>query len=140
MRWSLISFVGICLLIPACSTQRVSKNADAELYREAFSPSWGGAIQKGFRYRGRNLLVVFKCHTSGVATSEPFVFVQTTDGWHCLYHHATERFEMDATVEGDRLLLWRMEWPGDKLQRTEYWSYDLRHLDAASYEGSSVKH
>jgi hypothetical protein len=38
---------------------------------------------------------------------------------------------MEATIEGDRLVLWRVEWPDGKLHRTEFMSYDLRTLDAA---------
>ena len=128
MRLSLVASFCLCLLIEACST---SKHADADLYREAFTPSFGGAMQKSFSYRGRDLLVVFKSYTSGNATSEPFVFVQTVNGWHCIYHHATVWTLMDATVEGDRLILWRSAWPGDESRRTAFWSYDLKRLDAA---------
>ena len=130
MRWVLLSLMGIGLLLPACSADRGTNGSDAQLYREAFRPSWGGATQQGFRYGGRHFLVVFQCHTSGVATSEPFVFVQTTNGWHCIYHHITERFAMDATVEGHTLLLRRMEWPGGKLRCSQYWSCDLGHFSA----------
>ena len=75
--------------------------------------------------------MVIRCHTSGVATSEPFILVQTESGWRCLFHAATVAFEMEATIEGDRLVLWRLEWPDGKRQRSEFMSYDLRTLDAA---------
>ena len=130
MRISLLLLLSGCCLVTSCSTPRPPRDANAELCREAFSPSWGGATQKGFTYHGRRLFVVIRCHTSGVTTSEPFILVQTESGWRCLFHATTVRFEMEASIEGDRLVLWRLEWPDGKRQRSEFMSYDLRTLDA----------
>ena len=131
MKSPFLFLLCVCLLAPSCSTHRVSTDADTELYRQAFSPCFGGVTQKALAYQGRSLLCAFRCPTSGVTTSEPFVFVQRANGWHCLYHAPLLRFGMDATIDGGRLILWRLDWPNGKLQRTEYWSYDLNHLDAA---------
>lgn len=132
MRLSLLLLLSACCVVfSSCSTPRPPRDAKADLCREAFSPSPGGETQKGFIYRGRSLLVVIRCHTSGVATSEPFILVQTERGWRCLFHAATVRFGMEATIEGDRLVLWRLEWLDGKPQRSEFMSYDLRTLDTA---------
>ena len=131
MRLALPLLLCFGWLVSSCSTRRNAPDANAELSRQAFSPSFGGETQKGFIYGGRSILVVIRRHTSGVPTSEPFVLVQRDGDWHCLFHAATSRFAMEATIEGDRLVLWRVEWPDGKLHRTEFMSYDLRTLDAA---------
>ena len=106
--------------------------ADEQLYRLAFlTESVGGSEQKGFSYRGHSLLVVFRCNASGRASSEPFVFVQTAKSWHCLFHAADLLSEMDATVEGNELVLWQLDWKGGNFHRNKFWTYDLRQLDAA---------
>lgn len=130
--------LAVCCMLAAGSVHCVAADINAQLCREAFSQSFGGATQKGFTYRGRSLLVVIRCHTSGVATSEPFVLVQDKkDGWRCLFHAATSRFDMEATIDGDHLVLWRLDWTAGKKQRTEFIKYDLSTLEAAEPQHSA---
>ena len=130
MKWAYQILFLVGIFISSCSTQHVSPAADAQLYRLALSPSLGGSPQKPLFYRGSSLLVIYRNNLSRGVATEPFVFVQTSKGWHCLYHHTSLPFEMYATIKRDRLVLWKVEWVAGERQLSKYWNYDLRHLDA----------
>ncbi|MGA2616304.1 MAG: hypothetical protein ABSF26_01765 [Thermoguttaceae bacterium] len=81
-------------------------------------------------YKGRKLLVVFRSHTLGRYSSEPFVFAEQSGKWVRLLHAATCFFHTEASIDGNWLVLWRLKEPGDKA-KTEFLKYNLLELDAA---------
>ena len=81
-------------------------------------------------YKKQKLVVYFRCYTSGVTTSEPYVFVEKDGRWVRVLTTMMCRFGMEATIEGDALVLWRLEWPKGKKEKTEYLRFDLKTLNA----------
>ena len=90
--------------------------------------TWGGARTTELTYNGRKLVVYFRAYTSGLPTSEPVVFVEKEGRWIQVLSAMMCRSEMAATIEGDALVLWRLE--GTK-EKTEYARFNLTNLDAA---------
>ena len=81
-------------------------------------------------YKKQKLVVYFRSYTSGVATSEPYVFVEKEGRWVRVLTGMMCRCEMEATIEGDALVLWRLDWPNKKKEKTEYLRFNLKTLDA----------
>lgn len=92
--------------------------------------TWGGAKTQEFNYRKQRLVVYFRSHTSGLPTSQPVVFVEKNGRWIQVLSAMMCRFEMEATMEGDSLILWRLEWPDGKRKKTEFLRFSLTNLDA----------
>lgn len=101
----------------------------AELHKWAMS-SWGGAAMTSLTYKKQRLVVYFRSYTSGVATSEPYVFVERGGRFERVLTAAVCQCEMEATIEGDALVLWRLDWPNKKKEKTEYLRFNLKTLDA----------
>lgn len=101
----------------------------AELHKWAMS-TWGGAGMTQLTYKKQRLVVYFRSYTSGEATSEPYVFVERGGRWERVLTAAVCRCEMEATIEGDALVLWRLDWPNKKKEKTEYLRFNLKTLDA----------
>jgi hypothetical protein len=110
------------------SSPKVFESA-AEMHKWAMS-TFGGAGVTELTYKKQKLVVYFRCYTSGVATSEPYVFVEKDGRWVRVLTAMMCRCEMEATIEGDALVLWRLDWPKGKKEKTEYLKFDLRNLDA----------
>ncbi len=91
----------------------------------------GGAKKQEFTYKERQLVVYFRCYTSGLPTSEPVAFVEKNGRWIQVLSAMMCRFEMEATVEGDALVLWRLEWPNGERKKTYFLRFNLANLDAA---------
>ena len=81
-------------------------------------------------YKKRKLVVYFRCYTSGVATSEPIVFVEKDGQWIQILSAMMCRCAMEATIGRDSLILWRLEWPKGVRQKKEFLRFDLANLDA----------
>jgi len=104
----------------------------AELHTWANS-TWTGASMTKLTYKQHKLLVCFRSYTSGVATSEPFVFLEQDGGrWVRLLTAQMCQCEMEATIKGDSLILWRLDWLNKKKQKTEYLKFNLKTLDTGS--------
>jgi len=80
-------------------------------------------------YKKQKLVVYFRCYTSGVETSEPYVFVKRDGRWIRVLSAMVCRFAMEATIEGDSLVLWRLEPHGGKVEKTEFLRFNLTNLD-----------
>ena len=102
--------------------------SEAELSHWAGSSSFGGGRALPFEYHGRRLMVVFRCHTSGIASSEPFLFLEDKGKWIRLLHAMTCYFEMEASIQDDELTLWHLEWPKGTRTRTAFLKYNLADL------------
>ena len=88
-------------------TNEPAEFADRKALTEwARSSSFGGARIDELAAASQSLVVVFRRHTSGVPTSEVFVFAERDGKWHRLLWAATGRWEATATVEGDHLTVW----------------------------------
>src|SRR6266540_1466969 len=68
----------------------------AAMHRWAVS-TWGGAGMTELTYRKQKLVVYFRSYTSGVATSEPYVFVERDGRWMRVLTAMMCRCEMEAT-------------------------------------------
>ncbi len=99
-----------------------------ELHKWAGS-TWGGAYRTELTYGKQKLVVIFRCYTSGVATSEPYVFVEKDGRWVRVLTAMMCHCEMAATIEGDSLVLWRLDWPKGKIEKTEYLRFNLKNLN-----------
>ncbi len=93
--------------------------------------TFGGAIKQALTYKERKLVVYFRCYTSGVPTSEPVVFVEKGGRWIQVLSAMACPFEMEASIELDELVLWRLEWPKGKRTKTEFLRFRLVNLDVA---------
>lgn len=93
------------------------------------SKTWGGARKTELTYKDRKIVVYFRARTSGIRTSEPSVYAERNGSWMRVLTTVTCRCELEASLDGDALVLWRTEQTGDKKQRVEYLRYDLRNLD-----------
>lgn len=92
--------------------------------------TWGGADVKELTYKNQKLVVIFRCYTSGVATSEPYVYVEKDGHWVRVLTAMMCRDQMGATIEGDNLILWRLKWPKEnQVKKMEYLRFDLKNLD-----------
>ncbi len=92
--------------------------------------AWGGYGMRELTYHNQKLVIYFRSHTSGIVTSEPFVFVERAGRWIRVLTAMTCSFEMDATIEGDALVLWRLS-RDKKKEKTEYLRFNLANLNAA---------
>jgi hypothetical protein len=102
----------------------------ASAMAEWATSTWGGAKIQELTYKERKLVVYFRCYTSGVPTSEPVVFVEKNGRWIQVLRAMMGSFEMEATIEGDALVLWRLEWPEGTKKKTEFLRFNLENLDA----------
>jgi hypothetical protein len=134
MRIFVLSFMLCCA---ACADTATNANPYAPHAFEttAAMEKWatstfGGASKTELTYQKQNLVVYFRCYTSGVPTSEPVVFVEKEGRWIQVLSAMTCRFEMEATIEQDVLILWRLDWPKGKRQKTEFLKFNLTNLDA----------
>ena len=102
--------------------------------------AFGGAIKEERTYKEHQLVVYFRSYTSGVATSEPYVFFKKDGKWICLLSTMMCRCEMTATIDGDFLILWRLDYPEGKAPslkspgepiKTEYLRLNLKSLNAS---------
>jgi hypothetical protein len=59
------------------------------------------------------------------------VFVEKDGRWIQVLRAMMCSFDMEATIERDALILWRLEWPKNKMQKTEFLRFNLANLDAA---------
>lgn len=91
----------------------------------------GGSKKQEFTYKERKLVVYFRCYTSGLPTSEPVAFVEKNGRWIQVLSAMVCRFEMEASIESDALVLWRLEWPNGERKKTEFLRFNLANLDAA---------
>jgi len=103
----------------------------ADMHKWAMS-TWGGAGKTELTYKKHKLVVYFRSYTSGIATSEPFVFVERGGRWVRVLTAMMCRCEMEATIEGDALVLWRLDWPNKKKEKTEYLRFNLKELSSGS--------
>ena len=110
------------------SSPKFFKSA-AEMHQWAMS-TWGGAGSAKLTYKKQKLVVYFRSYTSGVPTSEPFVFAEKNGEWKRVLTAMCCGCEMEATIEGDSLILWRVDWPNKKKTKTEYLRFNLKNLDA----------
>ena len=110
------------------SSPKVFESA-ADLHKWAMS-TWGGAGMTELTYKRQKLVVYFRSYTSGIATSEPYVFVEKDGRWVRVLTGMMCRCGMEATIEGDALVLWRLDWPNKKKEKTEYLRFNLKTLDA----------
>lgn len=108
-----------------------------ELTHWAAQSLGGASTSPMLAYRGRELVVAFRVHTSGVATSEPFVFLEEAGAWHCILHAATVDAEMEASIQRDTLILWRLDGLDGSMQRREVLRLSLIDLEPASLSASA---
>ena len=99
--------------------------SEEALRRWGEGSAFGGGWVTEVSFRGYRLVVVFRCHTSGTSSSEPFVFVERAGRWQQLLHVATAPWGAAVSVEGDYLVLWRSEGSGKPPHRTEWLRYNL---------------
>jgi hypothetical protein len=93
--------------------------------------TWGGAIVKELTYKKQKLVVIFRSYTSGVPTSEPYLYVEKDGHWVRVLTAMMCRDQMEATIEGDNLILWRLKWSKEnQVKKIEYLRFDLKNLDA----------
>jgi hypothetical protein len=136
MRILILSLLLCCAARAADTTTNANPYAPhafesaAAMHKWATS-TWGGAKTQEFTYKERKLVVYFRCYTSGVATSEPVVFVEKNGRWIHVLSAMMCSFEMEASIERDALVLWRLEWPKGKRKKTEFLRFTLANLDAA---------
>ena len=102
--------------------------SEEALRRWGESSAFGGGWVTELAFRGHRLAVVFRFHTSGTSSSEPFVFVERAGRWHLLLHAATAPWGAAASVEGDHLVLWRLGGSGKRPHRTEWLRYNLAEV------------
>ena len=96
--------------------------------------SFGGGTEERLRYRKQRIRVYLRQHTSGVTTSEPVVFIEKADhSWFKILHLPVFALGITATIEGDSLILWRLdEAPKKETKRIELLKLDLTSLAFAS--------
>jgi hypothetical protein len=104
-------------------------NSGAELEK------WANSTCCGYEktvlwYKKHELVIYFRIYTSGVISYEPFVFVEKNGRWMRVLTAMDCGFLMEATIEGDTLVIWRLDWPEGKKKKTEFLRFDLRNLDA----------
>lgn len=100
----------------------------AALHQWATTSTFGSGRTYELDYKGRKVFVAFLCHTSGLPTSEPFVFLEESGRWVRILKAAIANTEMEATIEGDALILWSLTWPAGKRIQTEALRFELKHL------------
>jgi hypothetical protein len=98
------------------------------LYTWLTTSTIGACRDHNFTYNGHRLVVAFRCHTSGGATAEPFIFLERAGKWVRLLKAPIQNCEMEATMENDAIVLWSLTWPDGKRTRTEALRYDLTLL------------
>ncbi len=125
--WSAIGVAAALDIQPAADPATFDSAAD--VIQWANRTGADSARSTAFGYKGRKLLVVFRSRTWGRYSSEPFVFAERSGKWVCLLCAATCYFHMEASVECDSLVIWRLKGPGDKA-KTEFLRYSLTELDA----------
>jgi len=92
--------------------------------------TWGGTVDTELTYQKYKLVVYIRTYTSGVATSEPFVFMEKNGKWYRILTSMTCPCEMEVGIEGDTLFFWRWEWPlpQGKGEKIEYMRFNLKNL------------
>jgi hypothetical protein len=112
----------------------------AEMEAWAMS-AWGGTTKTELTYDRRKVVIYFRSHTSGISTSEPHIFMQRDGRWMRILTTITCTFDMEATLEGDALVLWRLEGAetlegqNKRREKTEYLRLNLKALGADEERG-----
>jgi hypothetical protein len=136
MRILILSFLLCCAAQAADTSTNADPYAPHAFESAAAMDKWatstfGGAKTQEFTHKERKLVVYFRCYTSGVPTSEPVVFVEKAGRWIQVLSAMSCPFEMEASIERDALVLWRLESQKGKRKKTEFLRFTLANLDAA---------
>ena len=84
--------------------------------------SFGGGLNVELVFGDHQLVVVFRCHKSGMPDSEPIIFAEIEGKWERLLCAAVSNWGATASVEGDYLVIWRTS-RGDR--RDEWFRLNL---------------
>jgi hypothetical protein len=84
-----------------------------------------GATENEFQYKENSLVVYIRRYTSGVATSEPVVFLKRGTHWGRILSARKFEFTMSVSIQGNMLIFWHHK--GD--EKSECLRFNLDDLD-----------
>ena len=105
-----------------------------DMLRWAGHSTRGAATESRLTYKKYNITVYFRCFYSGVTSSEPVAYIEKNGRWYNLVSAIECPFEMEASIKGDSLIFWRVEYLNGKTIKTEFLRFNLLNVDAIFHQ------